>query len=114
MNNKEIYPVIIKDVKFKLCFNHTPYIEIKAETLDSNKMTISSLYHFTNKSKFISFLELQTILSDFEIPINEEDIMSSLNVLKGKQAYLLKDEAFENKYCFFKDYKNASIGSEYL
>ena len=103
VNNKVVYRVTIKDIIFKLSRNYTPYIDIVAETLDDNKLTINSSYYFTNKSKYISYNQLIDILNKFDIKVDEDNILNSLTLLKGKEVYLI--EEFENKYQIFKDYK---------
>lgn len=103
LNNEVVYRVTIKDIIFKLSRNYTPYVDIITETLDDNKLTISSSYYFTNKSKYISYNQLVDLLNKFDIQIDEDDILKSLNLLKGKEVYLI--EEFENKYQILKDYK---------
>lgn len=100
-----VYRVSIKDVVFKLSRNYTPYIDIVAETLDENKLTISSSYYFTNKSKFISYNQLIDILNRFNIKVDEDNILNSLNLLKDKEVYLMEVPEYENKYQVLKDYK---------
>lgn len=103
-NNDVIYNGIIKEISFKLCRNYTPYIEIIVETLDVNKVLISSCYHFTDKSKYLSYNELSNLLEYFDIEI-KDDILISLNSLIGKEVYLIKNPDFESKYKILKDYK---------
>lgn len=107
-NSDVIYNGIIKDINFKLCRNYTPYIEILVETLDVNKALISSCYYFTGKSKYLSYNELSNLLEYFDIKV-EDEILSSLNSLIGKEVYLIKNPDFESKYKILKDYKEEVI-----
>lgn len=107
-NNVVIYNGIIKEINFKLCRNYTPYIEIVVETLDVNKVLISSCYHFTNKSKYLSYYELSNLLEYFDIEV-KDNILDSLNSLISKEVYLIKNPDFESKYKILKDYKEEEI-----
>lgn len=106
LNNELVYRVSIKDIGFKLSRNYTPYIDVVTETLDDNRLIINSSYYFTNKSKYISYNQLVDILNKFDIKIDEDNILNSLTLLKGKEVYLI--EEYENKYQILKDYKETS------
>ena len=109
MSNRQeiIYRVSIKDITFNLSRNYTPYIDIVTETIDENKLIINLSYFFTNKSKYISYIQLISILNKFNIEVGEDNIFDSLTLLKGKTVYLM--EEYDNKYKILKDYKDSSI-----
>lgn len=105
LNCETLYRVTILDVVFKINENYTPYIDLIAETLDENKMRIDACYYFAGRAKYFSYNELTDILNKFDIEVKEDNILKSLEQLKGKEVYLLKVPNYENKYQVLKDYK---------
>ena len=101
-----IYKATILDVVFKVSRNHTPFIDLIAETTDGIKERIDACYYFADRSKYFSYKELTEVLNDFDIEVDEENILNSLTQLKGKEAYLIEMPKYENKYRVLKDYRD--------
>lgn len=104
--SKTIFKATILDVVFKVSRNHTPFIDLVAETTDENKEKIDACYYFTDRSKYFSYRELTEVLNDFDIDVDEDNFLNSLVQLKGKEVYLIEMPTYENKYRVFKDYKD--------
>lgn len=111
MDSETIYKATILDVVFKISRNHTPFIDLIAETDDDSKRKIDACYYFADRSKYFSYKELTKILNDFDIEVDEENILNSLVHLKGKEIYLIEMPKYENKYRISKYYKDINNNS---
>jgi hypothetical protein len=114
MKENIIYGVKIKEIAFRVSNNFSPYIDIITETMDDNNLTINASYYFTNKSKYISYVQLSELLGQYGMKIEpiKSDIIKDLDSLIGKEVYLQKDPNYKDKYIIFKDYKEKAFESE--
>ena len=92
---KEIYKVVLTDVHLGLNNNFTPYVELKFETSDNNKLNLRSKYYFTNKAKYFAYKELSDLLEAFDIKTDTDSIFDDLKYLIGAEMYLVKTKKLE-------------------
>lgn len=104
-NMKEIYKVVLTDVHLGLNNNFTPYVELKFETRDNNKLNLRSKYYFTNKAKYFAYKELSDLLEAFDIKTATDCIFDDLKYLIGGEMYLVKTKKLEFQYNILIDYK---------
>lgn len=102
---KKIYQAILTDVSLGLNKNFTPYVELKFETCDNNKLSLSSKYYFTSKSKYFSYKELSDLLVAFEVSTATDSMFDDLKNIIGTKMYLMKIKDLDFKYDILIDYK---------
>ena len=102
---EKIYKVILTDVSLGLNKNFTPYVELKFETCDNNKLNLSSKYYFTSKSKYFSYKELSDLLVAFGILTDTDSMFDDLKNIIDTKMYLMKTKDLDFKYDILIDYK---------